>query len=37
MDHVELYDKTSKFKDKARKNCLPERFTNSHNLSMKVC
>ena len=32
-DHEELYDKTSKhFKDKARKDCLWERFTRSRKL-----
>ena len=37
-DHEELYDKTSEhFKDKARKKCLCERFTNSRKLSVKVC
>ena len=33
--HEELYNK--KFKDKARKVCLWERFASSHNLSVKVC
>ena len=37
-DHKDLYDKTSEhFKDKARKECLWERFTNSRKLSVKVC
>ena len=37
-DHQELYDKTSEhFKDKARKECLWERFNNSRKLSVKVC
>ena len=37
MDREELYDKTNKhFKDKARKECLWERFANSHKLSVKV-
>ena len=37
-DHKELYDKTNEhFKDKARKKCLWERFTNSQKLSVKVC
>ena len=37
-DHDELYDKTNKhLKDKARKECLWERFTSSHKLSVKVC
>ena len=36
-DHEELFDKTNKhFKDKARKDCLWERFTSSHKLSVKV-
>ena len=36
--HVELYDKAhEKFKDKARKECLRERFVSSRNLSVKVC
>ena len=35
-DHEELYDKRNEhFKDKARKECLWERFPN--NLSVKVC
>ena len=37
-DHEELYDRTNHhFKDKARKECLWERFTNSCKLSVKVC
>ena len=37
-DHKELYEKTNEhFKDKARKGCLWERFTNSCKLSVKVC
>ena len=37
-DHKELYDKTNEhFKDKARKDCLWERFANSCKLSVKVC
>ena len=37
-DHEELYDKTSEhFKDKARKDCLWERFANSHRVSVRVC
>ena len=37
-DHEELYYKTNKhFKDKARKECLWERFANSRKLSVKVC
>ena len=37
-DHKELYDKTNKyFKDKARKECLWERFATSQKLSVKVC
>ena len=37
-DHEELYDKTSEqFKDKAGKECLWERFTSTHRLSVKVC
>ena len=37
-DHKELYDKTNEhFKDKAKKECLWESFTNSHKLSVKVC
>ena len=36
-DH-ELYDKTNEyFKDKVRKECLWEQFTNSPTLSVKVC
>ena len=34
-NHEELYDKTNEyFKDKARKECLWERFANSHKLSV---
>ena len=37
MDHEELYSKThKKSKDKTTKDCLWERFTSSHNLSVKV-
>ena len=37
-DQKELYDKTNDhFKDKARKECLLERFANSCNQSVKVC
>ena len=37
-DHKELYDKTNEhFKDKARKDGFRETFTNSHNLSVKLC
>ena len=37
-DHKELYNKTNEhFKDKARKQCLWERFANSCKLSVKVC
>ena len=37
-DNEELYDKTNEyFKDKARKECLWERFANSHKLSVKEC
>ena len=37
-DHEKLYDKTNEyFKDKTRKECLWERFTNSRKLSVKVC
>ena len=37
-DHEELYDKINElFKDKARKECLWEQFTNSRKLSIKVC
>ena len=37
-DHEELYDKTNEyFKDKARKECLWERFANSCKVSVKVC
>ena len=37
-DREELYDRTNEVgKDKARKDCLWERFTSSHNLSAKVC
>ena len=37
-DHEEPYGKSNKlFKDKARKDCLWERFANSHKLSVKVC
>ena len=36
--HKELYDKTNDhFKDKAREECLRERFANSRNLSVKAC
>ena len=36
-DHKELNNKTSEhFKDKERKECLWERFTNSHKLPIKV-
>ena len=36
-DHEELYDqKNDHFKDKAKKECLTERFANSCNLSVKV-
>ena len=35
--HEELYNKTDNhFKDKAREECLWERFANSYNLSVKV-
>ena len=37
-DHKELYNKTNEhFKDKARKECLWQRFANSYKLSVKVC
>ena len=37
-DHEELYNKMHKhLKDKARKDCLLERFASSQNLSVKVC
>ena len=37
-DHEEFYDKTNEyFEDKARKECLFERFANSRKLSVKVC
>ena len=37
-DNEELYDKTNEhFKDKVRKECLWEHFSNSHKLSVKVC
>ena len=37
-DQEELYDKTNEhFKDKARKECLWERFASSCKLSVKVC
>ena len=37
-DHEELYDKTNEhFKDKARNDCLWDRFACSHNLSAKMC
>ena len=37
-DHEELYNKTNEhFKDKARKDCLWERFVSNHKLSVKVC
>ena len=37
-DHKELYDKTNQhFNDKARKECLWRRFTNSCQLSVKLC
>ena len=37
-DHKELYNKIyEKFKYKASKDCLWERFTSSHKLSVKVC
>ena len=36
--HEQLYDKPNEhFKDKARQDCLWERFTSSHKLSVKVC
>ena len=36
-DHKESYNKTNEhFKDKARKECLWPRFTNSRKLSVKV-
>ena len=36
--HEGLYNKiTEHFKDKARKECLLQRFTNSHKLSVMVC
>ena len=36
-DHEELYNKAKEhFKDKARKECLWERFSNSQKLSVKV-
>ena len=37
IDHKELYDKTNEhFKDKARKECLWDRFTNSSKMYAKV-
>ena len=37
-DHEELYNKTNEhFKDKARNECLWERFANSRKLSVKMC
>ena len=37
-DHKELYKKTNElFEDKARKECLWEKFANSCKLSVKVC
>ena len=37
-DHKELYTKTNgHFKDKARKECIWERFTKSAKLSVKLC
>ena len=37
-DHEELHDKINEhYKDKARKECLWERFDNSHKLLVKVC
>ena len=37
-DNNNLYEKTNEhFKDKARKECLWEKFANSHKLSIKVC
>ena len=37
-DHEEFYDKTNEhFTDKARKECLRERFSNSCKLSVKMC
>ena len=35
-DHKESYNTKERFKDKARKECLWDMFTNSHNLSVKV-
>ena len=36
-DHEELYNKTNEhFKEKARKDCLWERFPSSHKLSVKT-
>ena len=37
MDHEELYKTNKHFKDKARKECLWEKFANSRKLSVKVC
>ena len=35
---MELYNKTNQyFKDRARKDCLWERFAGIHKLSVKVC
>ena len=37
-DHEGLYGKSNnKFKDKARKDNVCERFSSNHNLSVKVC
>ena len=37
-EHEDLYDKTNKhLKDKARQECLCDRFTSSCKLSVKVC
>ena len=37
-EHEKLYNKANEyFKDKARKECLWERFTNGHKLSVNVC
>ena len=37
-DLRDLYDKTNEhFEERTRKECLWERFTNSRNVSVKVC
>ena len=37
-DHEELYNNTNKrYKDKAKNDCLWERFASSSNLYVKVC